>query len=197
MVGPELVITVGPERVVIPTLARFSLIHAGPPRIGPGNPASSDMRSIAIRRSAPPPPGAPRGSGWRGVFGRIASPREAARLVALRRSLAVYRKVFGQPREDDLLEFILREIPAALPTARGVRHRTERRRQEHDQGDPEAGVDPLPSDDSDHNASDVDKEGAAGRAGHDGGCVEGLGFGAECQVDGDLGTSERTLPPAG
>ena len=37
--------------------------------------------------------------------------RDADRLVALRRSLAVYRMVFGQPRQDDLLEFILREIP--------------------------------------------------------------------------------------
>ena len=27
------------------------------------------------------------------------------------RSLAVYRMVFGQPRQDDLLEFILREVP--------------------------------------------------------------------------------------
>ena len=37
--------------------------------------------------------------------------RDADRLVALRRSLAVYRMVFGQPRQDDLVEFILREIP--------------------------------------------------------------------------------------
>ena len=29
----------------------------------------------------------------------------------LRRSLAVYRMVFGQPRQDDLLEFVLRESP--------------------------------------------------------------------------------------
>ena len=29
----------------------------------------------------------------------------------LRRSLAVYRMVFGQPRQDDLMEFILREVP--------------------------------------------------------------------------------------
>lgn len=35
--------------------------------------------------------------------------RDAARMDALRRSLAVYRMVFGQPRQDDLLEFILRE----------------------------------------------------------------------------------------
>lgn len=37
--------------------------------------------------------------------------RDAVRVDALRRSLAVYRMVFGQPRQDDLLEFILREIP--------------------------------------------------------------------------------------
>ena len=37
--------------------------------------------------------------------------RDADRMDKLRRSLAVYRMVFGQPRQDDLLEFILREIP--------------------------------------------------------------------------------------
>ena len=37
--------------------------------------------------------------------------RDVAREVWLRRSLAVYRMVFGQPRQDDLLEFILREVP--------------------------------------------------------------------------------------
>ena len=37
--------------------------------------------------------------------------RDAERADALRRSLAVYRMVFGQPRQDDLLEFILREVP--------------------------------------------------------------------------------------
>ena len=37
--------------------------------------------------------------------------RDAARVDALRRSLAVCRIVFGQPRQDDLLEFILREVP--------------------------------------------------------------------------------------
>ena len=36
---------------------------------------------------------------------------DADRVDTLRRSLAVYRMVFGQPRQDDLLEFILREIP--------------------------------------------------------------------------------------
>ena len=35
--------------------------------------------------------------------------RDAGRVDALRRSLAVYRMVFGQPRQDDLLEFILRD----------------------------------------------------------------------------------------
>ena len=37
--------------------------------------------------------------------------RDADRADKLRRSLAVYRMVFGQPRQDDLLEFILREVP--------------------------------------------------------------------------------------
>jgi len=33
-------------------------------------------------------------------------------LVALRRSLAVYRLVFGQPRQDDLVEYLTQHIPA-------------------------------------------------------------------------------------
>ena len=37
--------------------------------------------------------------------------RDEQRLEALRRTLAVYRMVFGQPRQDDFLEFILREVP--------------------------------------------------------------------------------------
>ncbi len=37
--------------------------------------------------------------------------RDAQRVDALRRSLAVYRMVFGQPRQDDLVKFILREVP--------------------------------------------------------------------------------------
>jgi len=37
--------------------------------------------------------------------------REAARLPALRRSLAVYRMVFGQPRQDDLVEHLNRTVP--------------------------------------------------------------------------------------
>ena len=37
--------------------------------------------------------------------------RDAERLVELRRSLTVYRMVFGQPRQEDFLEFILRQVP--------------------------------------------------------------------------------------
>ncbi len=37
--------------------------------------------------------------------------RDEERVDVLRRSLAVYRMVFGQPRQDDLMEFILREVP--------------------------------------------------------------------------------------
>ena len=37
--------------------------------------------------------------------------RDEHRLDVLRRSLAVYRMVFGQPRQDDLLEFILQKVP--------------------------------------------------------------------------------------
>ena len=36
--------------------------------------------------------------------------RDADHVDVLRRSLAVYRMVFGQPRQDDLMEFILREV---------------------------------------------------------------------------------------
>ena len=39
--------------------------------------------------------------------------REAARLPALRRSLAVYRMVFGQPRQDDLVEHLTRTVSKA------------------------------------------------------------------------------------
>ena len=38
--------------------------------------------------------------------------RDALRLDDLRRSLAVYRMVFGQPRQDELLAFLLERIPA-------------------------------------------------------------------------------------
>ncbi|MCY4577458.1 MAG: helicase-related protein [Chloroflexi bacterium] len=51
--------------------------------------------SARIRRYAPVPP----------------LSRDAKRLPALRRSLATYRMVFGQPRQEDFLEFILREVP--------------------------------------------------------------------------------------
>jgi hypothetical protein len=48
----------------------------------------------------------------RGVY-RASCPdsREAARLPALRGSLAVYRMVFGQPRQEDLLEHLKRTVP--------------------------------------------------------------------------------------
>jgi hypothetical protein len=36
--------------------------------------------------------------------------REAARLPALRGSLAVYRMIFGQPRQEDLLEHLKRTV---------------------------------------------------------------------------------------
>ena len=38
--------------------------------------------------------------------------RDENRLQNLRKSLAIYRMVFGQPRQQDLLEFVLREIPS-------------------------------------------------------------------------------------
>lgn len=37
--------------------------------------------------------------------------RDELRLEALRRSLAVYRMVFGQPRQDDLMKFLLARVP--------------------------------------------------------------------------------------
>ena len=37
--------------------------------------------------------------------------RESSRLPSLRRSLAVYRMVFGQPRQDDLVDYLLQHIP--------------------------------------------------------------------------------------
>jgi Helicase conserved C-terminal domain len=40
--------------------------------------------------------------------------REAARLPALRGSLAVYRMVFGQPRQEDLLEHLKHTVPEQL-----------------------------------------------------------------------------------
>ena len=37
--------------------------------------------------------------------------RDRQLLVALRRSLAVYRLVFGQPRQDDLVEYLVAHVP--------------------------------------------------------------------------------------
>ena len=42
--------------------------------------------------------------------------REVARLVWLKRSLTVYRLTFGQPRQDDLLEFLQNLIGADVDT---------------------------------------------------------------------------------
>jgi hypothetical protein len=44
--------------------------------------------------------------------------REANQLPALRNSLAVYRMVFGQPRQDDLVEFLLRQLPPGTLASR-------------------------------------------------------------------------------
>jgi hypothetical protein len=38
--------------------------------------------------------------------------REAERIEHLRRSLAVYRMVFGQPRQEDLLQYLLDRLGA-------------------------------------------------------------------------------------
>jgi len=43
--------------------------------------------------------------------------RDRLRLEALRRSLAVYRMVFGQPRQEDLLIYLLRRLPAGRAEA--------------------------------------------------------------------------------
>jgi hypothetical protein len=37
--------------------------------------------------------------------------QELDRLAAMRNALAVYRMVFGQPRQDDLLEYLLKRMP--------------------------------------------------------------------------------------
>jgi hypothetical protein len=37
--------------------------------------------------------------------------RDRLRLEALRRSLAVYRMVFGQPRQEDLLNYLITRLP--------------------------------------------------------------------------------------
>jgi hypothetical protein len=44
--------------------------------------------------------------------------REANQLPALRNSLAVYRMVFGQPRQDDLIEFLLRQLSREMLESR-------------------------------------------------------------------------------
>jgi hypothetical protein len=43
----------------------------------------------------------------------LALSREWDRLPAVRRSLAIYRMVFGQPRQDDLVAYLLERIPRA------------------------------------------------------------------------------------
>ena len=45
--------------------------------------------------------------------------RESARLPALRRSLAVYRMVFGQPRQDDLVDYLMHHIEPKRLTQMG------------------------------------------------------------------------------
>ena len=37
--------------------------------------------------------------------------RDAARMEALRRTLAVYRMVFGQSRQEDLVSYLLTQLP--------------------------------------------------------------------------------------
>ena len=44
--------------------------------------------------------------------------RDMDRLVALRKSLAVYRMVFGQPRQDDLVEYLLTHLTPDQVAAR-------------------------------------------------------------------------------
>lgn len=40
--------------------------------------------------------------------------KDQIRLEALRKSLAVYRMVFGQPRQDDLLAYLVQHVPASV-----------------------------------------------------------------------------------
>lgn len=51
--------------------------------------------------------------------------REVGRLVDLRRTLAVYRMVFGQPRQDDLIEFLLSHFPEKEIASIGQRLRID------------------------------------------------------------------------
>ncbi len=44
--------------------------------------------------------------------------KDELRLEALRRSLAVYRMVFGQPRQDDLLAYLIERVPEKVIRAR-------------------------------------------------------------------------------
>ena len=47
-----------------------------------------------------------------GPKGRAVRPgRELDRLSALRRALAIYRMVFGQSRQEDLISYLLAQIP--------------------------------------------------------------------------------------
>jgi hypothetical protein len=48
----------------------------------------------------------------------LALSREANQLPALRNSLAVYRLVFGQPRQDDLIDFLLQQLSGEELTSR-------------------------------------------------------------------------------
>jgi hypothetical protein len=66
--------------------------------------------------------------------------RDRLRLEALRRSLAVYRMVFGQPRQEDLLIYLLRRLPAGQVEAlmREARIDLSPPRRETDEGRPTA-----------------------------------------------------------
>ncbi len=37
--------------------------------------------------------------------------RDEERLIELRRTLAAYRMVFGQPRQEDMLQYLLEQLP--------------------------------------------------------------------------------------
>ena len=44
-------------------------------------------------------------------FPQLPHSQDSARIEALSRALAIYRMVFGQNRQEDLLDFLLSEIP--------------------------------------------------------------------------------------
>ena len=46
-----------------------------------------------------------------GMFPRLPFSREVERLYGLRRALAIYRMVFGQSRQEDLITYLLAQIP--------------------------------------------------------------------------------------